>query len=161
MSSPLSSWESAQVHHALSPSYLKDSNTDSTPEYWHFLIVFGLLAGAGTSLIFTPAVSAIGHFFLLKRGNATGIGAMGGSIGGVVFPLMLQSLLPRLGFAWSTRILGFIFIALCGVAQLLIRSRLPRKPGSSVLPDFRILREPAFALSTAGVFFMVRGATQL
>lgn len=81
---------------------------------------------------------------------------MGGSIGGVVFPLMLQSLLPRLGFAWSTRILGFIFIALCGVAQLLIRSRLPRKPGSSVLPDFRILREPAFALSTAGVFFMVR-----
>ncbi|EON69004.1 hypothetical protein W97_08262 [Coniosporium apollinis CBS 100218] len=126
-------------------------------EYWHFLIVFGLLAGAGTSLIFTPAISAIGHFFLLKRGNATGIGAMGGSIGGVVFPLMLQSLLPRLGFAWSTRILGFIFIALCGVAQLLIRSRLPRKPGSSVLPDFRILREPAFALSTAGVFFMEWG----
>ncbi|KAK4908775.1 hypothetical protein LTR28_000265, partial [Elasticomyces elasticus] len=97
-------------------------------KYWHFLIVFGILGGTGTSLIFTPAISSIGHFFLAKRANATGIAAAGGSIGGIFMPLMLQSLFPRVG-----------------------------KPGGSVLPDFKIFRDPAFALTTAGVFFLEWG----
>ncbi|OCL12240.1 MFS monocarboxylate transporter [Glonium stellatum] len=126
-------------------------------QYYQFMLVFGVLGGIGTSLIFTPAVSAIGHFFLVKRGNATGLAAAGGSVGGVIFPLMLQRLFPRVGFAWSTRILGFIFVFLCIVAQLLIRSRLPPRPGQSVIPDFRIFRDKSFAFSTAGVFFMEWG----
>ncbi|OJD35853.1 mfs monocarboxylate transporter [Diplodia corticola] len=126
-------------------------------EYYQFLLVFGVLGGIGTSLIFTPAISSIGHYFQVKRGAATGAAAAGGSIGGIIFPLMLQSLFPKVGFGWATRILGFIFILLCGVAQLCIKSRLPPKPGSSVLPDFRIFRDPSFALATAGVFFMEWG----
>lgn len=126
-------------------------------EYYQFLLVFGVLGGIGTSLIFTPAISSIGHYFQVKRGAATGVAAAGGSIGGIIFPLMLQSLFPKVGFGWATRILGFIFIFLCGVAQLCIKSRLPPKPGSSVMPDFRIFRDVSFALTTAGVFFMEWG----
>lgn len=59
------------------------------------MIVFGVLGGVGTSLIFTPAVSAIGHWFYVKRANATGIAAAGGSVGGIIFPLMLQQLFPQ------------------------------------------------------------------
>jgi MFS family permease len=66
-----------------------------TLEYWHFLVVFGLLGGIGTSLIVTPATTAIGHFFRLNRGYATGIAYTGGSVGGVVFPLMLEALFPK------------------------------------------------------------------
>ncbi|ERF70860.1 hypothetical protein EPUS_02382 [Endocarpon pusillum Z07020] len=58
--------------------------------YWHFFVVFGLIGGLGTSLVFTPSISAIGA---------------GGSMGGVIFPLVLQALFPRIGFAWSTRVL--------------------------------------------------------
>ncbi|KAF2839453.1 MFS general substrate transporter [Patellaria atrata CBS 101060] len=126
-------------------------------ELWHFMLTFGVLAGLGTSLIFTPAVSAIGHFFMRKRGNATGLAAAGGSTGGVVFPLMLQKLLPAVGFAWTTRILGFIFIGFCGACVLLVRSRLPPSPGGNVKPDIRIFRDKAFALATAGVFAMEWG----
>jgi len=126
-------------------------------EYYQFMIVFGVIGGVGTSLIFTPAISAIGHFFLLKRGSATGIGAAGGSVGGVVFPLMLKALIPKVGWAWSTRILGFICLFLLVICNLTIRSRLPPKPGQSVLPDFRIFRNPAFALTTLGVFCMEWG----
>jgi MFS family permease len=122
--------------------------------YWHFMLVVGLMAGAGTSLIFTPSVSAVGHFFLAKRGAATGIAAMGGSIGGVVFPLMLQSLIPKIGFAWATRVMGFILAVLCMISILLVRSRLPPRAGSSILPNFKIFKDPAFALVTSGVFFM-------
>ncbi|KAF2090952.1 MFS general substrate transporter [Saccharata proteae CBS 121410] len=126
-------------------------------EYYQFMLVFGVVGGIGSSLLFTPAISAIGHFFHVKRGAATGLAACGGSVGGIIFPLMLQSLFPKVGFAWATRILGLLFILLCGIAQIFIKSRLPPRPGSSVFPDFRIFRDPAFALVTAGVFMMEWG----
>ncbi|KAF2017620.1 MFS general substrate transporter [Aaosphaeria arxii CBS 175.79] len=123
-------------------------------QYWHFLIVFGILGGTGASLIFTPAFGAIGHFFLEKRANATGIAAAGGSLGGIIFPLMLQDLLPRVGFAWSTRIMGFIFL-FCGIiAVSLVKSRLPPKRGQSVMPDLLILRHRGYLLLTLGTYFM-------
>lgn len=122
--------------------------------YWQFMLVNGLMAGAGTSLIFTPSVAAIGHFFLAKRGAATGIATVGGSLGGIIFPLMLQSLIPKVGFGWATRVMGFIIGGLCVVACILVRSRLPPKRGGSILPDFKILKDPAFAFMTSGVFFM-------
>lgn len=126
-------------------------------QYWHFIVVFSIIGGIGTSLIFTPAISAIGHFFYLKRANATGIAAMGGSIGGIIFPLMLQALFPKVGWAWATRIQGFVCLGLLIVAVLLIRSRLPPRPGSSVLPDFRIFRQTAFTLVTIGTYFLEWG----
>ena len=165
------------------------------------MLVWGVMAGIAFSLIFTPAVSAIGHFFLKGRGNATGIAAAGGSVGGVIFPLVMQSLIPRVGFAWTCRVLGFVFLGLFIPTNLLIRSRrhlrkhhpsayqqhehkeeeeeeevqqrqqkhhrFPSfrrvrlfRPNSSfhaVKPDLTILRDPAFALATAGTFFMEGG----
>ncbi|KAF2429434.1 MFS general substrate transporter [Tothia fuscella] len=126
-------------------------------KYYQFMLTVGVLAGLGTSLIFTPAISAIGHFFLKKRGSATGLAAAGGSLGGIIFPLMLESLLPKVGFAWATRIMAFILAALCLVAVLLVRSRLPPRAGASVMPNMRILSQKAFALTTVGVFFMEWG----
>ncbi|KAK5732784.1 hypothetical protein LTR17_010202 [Elasticomyces elasticus] len=129
----------------------------SCTKYWHFLIVFGILGGIGTSLIFTPAVSAIAHFFMLKRANATGIAATGGSVGGVIFPLMLQSLFPKVGWAWALRIQGFIFIVLLIPANLLIKSRLPPRPGGTLMPDFKIFAQPAFAIVTIGTYCLEWG----
>lgn len=126
-------------------------------EYWHFILTFGLVSGVGTALVFTPSIAAIGHFFLVKRGAATGIAAAGGSLGGVIFPLMLQQLFPRVGFAWATRILGFLFIFLCAVSVLLTKSRLPPKKDQSVMPDLLIFKDLPFAFATAGVYFMEWG----
>lgn len=123
-------------------------------QYWHFILVFGVLAGVGTALIFTPTIAAVGHFFYEKRGNATGVAAMGGAIGGIVFPLMLQDLFPKVGWGWATRIQGFVFVVLLVLANLLVRSRLPPKPNQSIMPDFMIFRQLNFALVTAGTFFM-------
>lgn len=126
-------------------------------QYWHFMLTFGLLGGVGTSLVFTPAVSAIGHWFLKKRGNATGIAAAGGSLGGVIFPLMLQRLFEQVGFGWAVRVQAFLFILLSGAAVLLVKSRLPPRPGGTIIPDITIFRYPRFALVTAGTYFMEWG----
>lgn len=128
-------------------------------KYYQFLIVIGVMGGTGTSLVFTPAVAAIGHFFLRKRGQTTGLAAAGGSLGGVVFPLTLQSLFRSIGFAWATRVVGFITLLLLIIANLFIKSRLPPRPATkeNIMPDFRIFRDPVFALTTAGVFFVEWG----
>ena len=126
-------------------------------EYWHFIITFSIFGGVGTSLIFTPAISAIGHFFLQSRGSATGLAATGGSVGGIVFPLILPKLFSTVGFAWGTRIMGFILLFLLITANLLIRTRLPPKVGGSVWPDFKIFKNKTFTLITAGTFFMEFG----
>lgn len=127
--------------------------------YWHFLVVFGIMGGLGTSLVFTPAVAAIGHFFLQKRGQCTGLAAVGGSLGGIVYPLTLQALFPKIGFAWATRVIALINLMLLIVANLFIKSRLPPRKATkeSILPDFRIFRDPVFALTTLGVFFVEWG----
>lgn len=126
-------------------------------KYWHFILTFSILGGLGTSLIFTPAVASIAHFFLKKRANATGLAATGGSVGGIIFPLMLQSLFPRIGFRYASLVMALIFLVLLLIANILIRARLPPKPGGSVWPDFRILKNKTFALTTGGVFFVEWG----
>ncbi|PBP23531.1 hypothetical protein BUE80_DR005502 [Diplocarpon rosae] len=129
-------------------------------QYWHFIMVYSVLNGIGGCLINTPCIASIGHFFLAKRGNATGIAMTSGSIGGIIFPLMLQSLFPKVGFAWATRILGFILVFLLVIANLLVRSRLPRKPMASfqsVAPDFSLFRDLPFGLVSLGIFLMEWG----
>jgi MFS family permease len=126
-------------------------------EYWHFILAFGILGGIGTSLIFTPAISAVGHFFAVRRGYATGLATTGGSVGGICFPLMLQRLFATVGYAWATRIMGFILLFLVIIANLLIKKRLPPKSGGSVWPDWRIFKDVVFALCTLGVFFIEWG----
>ena len=88
---------------------------------------------------------------------ATGIATTGGSVGGIVFPIMLQSLFPKVGFPWATRILGLIFIVLLIAANLLIRDRLPHTAAKSTLPSLGIFRDVSFALTTLGVFMLEFG----
>lgn len=129
-------------------------------KYWHFILVYSVLNGLGGCLMNTPALASIGHFFLVRRGTATGVAMTSGSVGGVIFPLMLQKLIPEVGFAWATRILGFILIALLVIANLLIRSRLPRKKienFSSILPDLTILLDLKFTALTLGIFLLEWG----
>lgn len=127
-------------------------------ELWHFLLTYSTLCGIGSSLIFTPAIGSIAHFFYKRRAATTGLATTGGSIGGIVFPLMLQRLFPDVGFKWATRILAFLFLFLLGIANLLIRGRLQPSKDSHVVqniwPDWRIFKDRVFMLTTAGVFFI-------
>lgn len=138
----------------------------TTTEYYQILLTYSVLGGLGGALLNSPAYGAIAHFFNVRRGLATGIATTAGGIGGIVFPIMLQKLLPRLGFAWSTRILGFIMLLLAVPTNLWIRSRLPPRGeeegakaagARSVWPDLGVFRDRSYALAAAGIFFMEWG----
>lgn len=125
---------------------------------WHFILTYSILCGVGSSLIFTPAIGSIAHFFSRRRAATTGLATTGGSVGGIIFPLMLQRLFPEVGFRWATRVLAFLFLFLLCIANLLIRSRLQPSKDSHVVqniwPDWRIFKNRVFVLTTAGVFFI-------
>lgn len=123
-------------------------------ELWHFILSLGIFCGTGCSLLFTPSFAAVGHWFQARRGLAMGIASTGGSIGGIVFPLMLEALFARVGWAWAVRALALLCLVLCAAANLLIRARLPPARGASARPDFRIFGDWAFALTTAGIFLL-------
>lgn len=128
------------------------------PEYYQIILSYAVVGGLGGALLNSPAYGAIAHFFDARRGFATGIAATAGGIGGIVFPILLQRLLPELGFGWTTRILGFIILGLGVPATLLIRTRLPpRDTVVSVWPDLTMFRDLKFTLSAVGIFFMEWG----
>ncbi|KAI1209927.1 MFS general substrate transporter [Annulohypoxylon truncatum] len=127
-------------------------------EYYQILLTYSVLGGLGGALLNVPAYGVIAHFFKARRGLATGIAATSGSVGGVAFPLFLQAVIPRLGFAWATRLIGFMLLFLALVSNLLVRSRLPPSPRPlRVSPDWSLFRDLKFALCCAGVWFMEWG----
>jgi MFS family permease len=122
------------------------------------------MGGLGGALLNSPAYGAIAHFFNVRRGLATGVASTAGGVGGVVFPVLLRSLLPNLGFAWSCRVLALIMLGLAVPSNLFIRTRLTPAKGrdgrpkvQSVWPDFTVFRDARFAFASIGIFFMEWG----
>ncbi|KAL8783114.1 MAG: hypothetical protein Q9213_004871 [Squamulea squamosa] len=124
-----------------------------------FLLFFvGTLSGRGTDAGFFKATFLLGSIFLLvgvfmtslstssNRAVAIGIAASGAATGGLVFPVIVQQLLPKVGFGWTVRVLGFVMLALQAVAFTFIKPRLPpRKSGP-------LVELAAFLLNGVGVF---------
>jgi MFS family permease len=123
-------------------------------EYWHFMLDFGVLLGASTACIFSPSVAAVGHWFKARRGLATGIATTGGALGGVMWPLVLQYLIPQVGWAWTLRILGFIYMFLLALGCFFIRTRLPPLANATIMADFTILRFPAYAITVISIYLL-------
>ncbi|KAF2163936.1 hypothetical protein M409DRAFT_25713 [Zasmidium cellare ATCC 36951] len=97
-------------------------------EYWHFMLCLGLLGGSAAAALTTTGLAVVSHWFKTKKGLASGVAMVGNSVGGTLIPLVLRHCLPRYGYAWSVRILGFVFLACLVVANMLVRSRFPPSP---------------------------------
>ncbi|KAF8477610.1 MFS monocarboxylate transporter [Kalaharituber pfeilii] len=126
-------------------------------EFYQYFLTFGILGGTSVSLVFTPSIASVGHWFQVKRATATGIAVTGASIGGIVFPLVFQQLIPQIGFPWACRVVGFIELVLLIPANFLIRSRLKPTPDAKARIDLGALRDPIFALTTFGAFLIEWG----
>ncbi|KAH7024898.1 major facilitator superfamily domain-containing protein [Microdochium trichocladiopsis] len=127
--------------------------TSICTEYWHFLLCQGVLNGIGSGILFLPAAANVGTYFQRNRNIAMALGSVGTSLGGVLFPAIVQYLTPRVGFGWSVRVCGFVSLAmnLCGLAVLRQRN-LFKTPRPMV--DWTAFKNQRFSAYCAAVFLM-------
>jgi MFS family permease len=144
-------------------------------EFWQFILAQGFLMGICMSLLVVPMVALVGQYIKVNRAAAIGIVIAGSSLGGVVWPIVINELLkkPSLGFGWTMRIVGFIMIPLLMVTCTLCRPAPKAQPvvaqtdnesataeaktAPQRRPDFSVLSRPAVRLTCLGFFITYFG----
>lgn len=94
-------------------------------KYWHFILCQGIGEGIALGITFSLAICPATHWFNKKRGLAFGVIAAGSSIGGVIFPILCKQLIPKIGFPWTMRIIGFMGLVCLAFAWTVMKPRLP------------------------------------
>ena len=129
--------------------------------WWQLWLVQGLLAGAGSGLLFVPAFAVVAaRFPARRRGNralAQSLVACGGATGGMAYPAVARALLPRLGFAWTVRAMALIMACVAVVVLAGSRARPVRKKRKRPLLDTKAFKEVDFVLYGVGIFFSYWG----
>lgn len=77
----------------------------TTAGYYELFLAQGLCTGIGNGLLFCPSLSILSTYFLKNRGIAIGLAATGTATGGIIFPIVAQQLLPKIGFGWTVRVM--------------------------------------------------------
>lgn len=123
-------------------------------KYWHILVSQGLLCGIGSGMIFCPVIALTSTYFQKKRSIALGTVAAGSATGGIVIPLMVQKLLPKVGLPWTLRALGFVCLFALIISNIVLKPRLPpRKAGKLV--EWGAFKEPQYVLFAIGNSFLL------
>ncbi|GAA5822315.1 hypothetical protein JCM11251_006298 [Rhodosporidiobolus azoricus] len=128
-------------------------------QYYQIFLGQGLACGLASGIAFVPAASSISHWFKHKRATALGFLATGSSVGGMIYPAMLNHLFPKVGFGWTVRAAAFLTIGLVAIALLTINTRLPPRPLPKLhqVFDFSPLREKPFLLFVLGETIIMWG----
>lgn len=125
--------------------------TSLCTQYWQLFLAQGFCTGIGSGLMFCPTMSLLSTYFSKKRALAMGIAASGSCTGGLIYPVIVQQLLPRVGFGWTVRVLGFFTLGLGIPTVVFLKSRLPpRKSGPLV--EFSAFKELPYTLFLVGMF---------
>lgn len=124
--------------------------------FWQLLLAQGLCTGLGSGIIFCPTLGLVVTYFSKRRALATAIVTTGNSLGGAVYPVIVRQLLPKIGFAWTVRVLGFVNLALLGTALAFMRPRLPPRKTGPVL-EWRAVYEVPFDCVLIGMSLVFGG----
>lgn len=130
--------------------------TSLAKNFWQLVLAQGICTGMGGGIVFTPALGIVATYFERRRGLAIACVSTGNSVGGLVYPLMVRSLLPQLGFAWTIRVIGFLNVACLGLALALMRPRLPPRKSGPVI-EWRVFREVPYTCVVIGMSFVFGG----
>lgn len=125
-----------------------------TNDIWQVYLTQGVLYGCGAGLIFFASTVVLPEYFYKRRGLAMGIAASGSSFGGIVYPIMTQRLFEQVGFPWTNRIIGFLYIPLGIISFWALKPRYNKK--REIIPDWRVLKSRRYLIinlaTTIGIF---------
>jgi MFS family permease len=127
--------------------------TSLSTQYWQLFLAQGVCVGLGNGCLFTPMVSLVSTYFSKKRSLAIGVVACGSATGGLIFPAMVQQLLPKVGFGWTIRALGFVQLACLVTCIVFAKQRLPPRRAGPIV-EWAAFKELPYVLFAAGMFFV-------
>ncbi|KAL5442047.1 hypothetical protein PMIN07_003774 [Paraphaeosphaeria minitans] len=122
-------------------------------EFWQMILCLGILGGATAAMLTCTALAVVAQWFKTRRALAQGIAMAGNSVGGLAIPLILKSTFPAYGYAWSLRILGFVFLLCLVVSNILLKARFrPSAAAKKTIISLHIFGDLRFSLFTISVF---------
>lgn len=101
--------------------------TGNAQTVYQFILAFGVVNGLGFGMLMSPLMGVILHYFHKRRATVTSIATTGGSIGGIVFPMMLKSLYFKVGFSWALRILALVCLSCFTISLIFTKERIKSK----------------------------------
>lgn len=123
-------------------------------EFHHFILAFGVLGGISGSLVWTTSLALVGHWFYDNRAITTGVVTTSGPVGGVLFPLLFEALVSRVGFVWTVRIIGCISTGCFVIAIALMQPRLTPTYKVKWQSNFQHYKDPRFVLTIMAMFLI-------
>jgi MFS family permease len=124
-------------------------------QFYQVFLAQGIGAGIALGFLFLPAIGVIAHHFRRRRSFAMGIVVSGSSCGGLVFPVMLNKIIERSGFAAATRAVSYLGTALMVCAVLSMRTRLPPRSKMPITPGATPPPAPSFVSMITDVKYML------
>jgi MFS family permease len=122
-------------------------------QYWQFILAQGVCVGLGNGCLFCPTIALVSTYFEKRRSLAIGVAASGSCTGGIVFPALVRQLLPRIGFGWTMRTIGFMQAGTMVIALVMLKSRLPpRRTGPMI--DWMAFKELEYVFYAVGSFMV-------
>ncbi|KAJ3569824.1 hypothetical protein NP233_g4800 [Leucocoprinus birnbaumii] len=127
--------------------------------YYQYFLAQSIGVGLGMGLMFIPSISVSAHYFRRRRSLAMGLVIVGASLGGCIYPIMLNNLFESAGFPWAIRAVGFMDLGLLIIANSIMRTRLPpnKKKGNTSPMVKEILTDIPYLFYMAGSFLVFWG----
>ncbi|OAQ66819.1 monocarboxylate permease [Pochonia chlamydosporia 170] len=127
--------------------------------YWQILLAQGFCVGIGMGCLFVPSISLLPSYFSTRLGLAIGLASAGSSVGGVIYPVIMQQLVEKAGFPWAVRVLAFVSLVTLAVPFTLMRVRFKPAKARAMIDwtAFQDLPFLWFALATAIAFMGLTG----
>ncbi|KAI0002622.1 major facilitator superfamily domain-containing protein [Xylariaceae sp. FL0662B] len=125
--------------------------TSLASSYWQIFLAQGLATGIGAGLIYCPVMANVATYFDKKRALALALVTSGTAIGGVIYPVIAQQLLAKVGFGWTMRCMGFVMLFNFVVIIAFARRRLPPRP-SGPLVELAAFKELPYSSFSVGIF---------
>ncbi|KAJ3546416.1 hypothetical protein NM208_g2018 [Fusarium decemcellulare] len=124
--------------------------------YYQVLLAQGVCIGIGSAILYVPSISLVASRFQRRRALAVFFATSGTAVGGIIYPIIFTNLQPKIGFSWTTRVLGFVTLAeLIGALAIMlpaVRGKSSHKVRS--LLDPTAFRDPAFMVFCMALFLM-------
>ena len=75
----------------------------------------------------------------------------------MIFPIVFRRLQPTIGFAWATRIIGFMALGMLCISLGVMKTRTARPQKTRALLDWNAFREAPFDIFSLGLFLSFIG----